>query len=159
MVGEIESVVSSANSRPQPVLPIVDDLPKEETLSIEWHKSTCPYCGIGCGLMVGVESGSIVEIRGMEGHPANDGDLCALSTNLPGVFAAQGRLTQPLIRRAGALVPVEWDTAISHVADGLRRTIDEYGPGAVAFYGGAANLTEEYYLMNKLMKNNSMMNY
>ncbi len=57
-----------------------------------------------------------------------------------------------MIRHGGKLVPVSWDEAISQVATGFRGIIEEYGPGAVAFYGGAINLTEEYYLMNKLMK-------
>ncbi len=121
-------------------------------MTIQWHKSTCPYCGLGCGLMVGVEEGKLVKVRGMKGHPVNDGDICALAANLPPVFAAEDRLTRPMIRRNGELVPVGWDEAITHVATGLRRIIEEHGPGAVAFYGGAANLTEEYYLMNKLMK-------
>ncbi|MCP4664504.1 MAG: hypothetical protein GY856_54665 [bacterium] len=67
----------------------------------EWHKSTCPYCGLGCGLLVGVRQGKIVRIRGMQGHPVNRGDLCALAASLPGVFAAEGRLQSPRIRRGG----------------------------------------------------------
>ncbi|MCP4537177.1 MAG: molybdopterin-dependent oxidoreductase, partial [Chloroflexi bacterium] len=121
-------------------------------MTIQWKKSTCPYCGLGCGLMVGVEQGKVVQIRGMKGHPANDGDLCALPVNYPPIFDAEDRLTQPLIRRDGKLVPATWDEAIARVAGDLRRIIEEHGPNAVAFYGGAINLTEEYYLMNKLMK-------
>jgi ferredoxin-nitrate reductase len=128
--------------------------PRSETWpkSRTWHKSTCPYCGLGCGLMVGVEGGKVVRVRGMEGHPVNDGDICVLPANYPPIFTAEDRLTQPMMRRDGALVPVTWDEAITHVADGFRRIIEEHGPDAVAFYGGAINLTEEYYLMNKLMK-------
>ena len=121
-------------------------------MTIQWNKSTCPYCGLGCGLMVGVEQGKVVKIRGMKGHPANDGDLCALPVNYPPVFSAEDRLTQPLIRRGGELTPAAWDEAIARVAGDFRRIIEEHGPNAVAFYGGAINLTEEYYLMNKLMK-------
>jgi len=50
-------------------------------MTIEWHKSTCPYCGLGCGLIVGVEQGKVVKIRGMKGHPSNDGDTCLLPLN------------------------------------------------------------------------------
>ena len=121
-------------------------------MSIQWNKSTCPYCGLGCGLMVGVDNGRIVEVRGMEGHPVNDGKIEPIAANLAPVFTAEGRLARPMIRRDGELEAVTWDEAISHVATGFRRIIDEHGPDAVAFYGGAANLTEEYYLMNKLMK-------
>ncbi|MCP4664165.1 MAG: molybdopterin-dependent oxidoreductase [bacterium] len=118
----------------------------------EWHKSTCPYCGIGCGLSVGVRQGKIVRARGLKGHPVNKGDFCALAADLPAVFAAEGRLRGPLIRRGDELVPAAWEEAVTHVADELQRIIREHGPSSVAFYGGAANLTEEYYLMNKLMK-------
>jgi len=57
-----------------------------------------------------------------------------------------------MVRRNSRLVPVSWDEAIKHVADGFKKILDEHGPKSVAFYGGAINLTEEYYLMNKFMK-------
>ena len=113
---------------------------------MQWHKSICPYCGFGCGLMIGIEQSKVVEIKGMEKHPVNDGHICALAANFPPVFTAEGRLTQPMIRRNGELMPVLWDEAINHVATEFKRIIKQHGPGAVAFYGGAANLTEEYYL-------------
>ena len=102
--------------------------------------------------MVGIEQGKVVKVRGMKGHPINDGDTCALPINYPPIFTAEDRLTHPMIRRNGRLVTVTWDEAITSVASGLKRIIEKYGPNAVAFYGGANNLTEEYYLMNKLMK-------
>ncbi len=121
-------------------------------MTIQWHNSTCPYCGLGCGLSVGVENNKIVEIHGTEGHPVNHGRVCAIAANLPPVFDPGDRLTQPMIRANGELRPVTWEKAIKHTATELKRIIEKYGPGAVAFYGGAANLNEEYYLMNKLMK-------
>ncbi len=121
-------------------------------MALQWHKSTCPYCGVGCGLQVGVEQGRIVKVKGMEEHPTNKGRVCILAAKLPPVFHAPDRLTRPLLRRDGKLVPVTWDEAVQHVAGDLKKIIQQHGPEAVAFYGGAANLTEEYYLMNKLMK-------
>ena len=121
-------------------------------MTIEWHKSTCPYCGLGCGLMVGVEQGKVIKIRGMKGHPSNDGDICLLPLNYPPIFTDKDRLKQPMIRRNSQFFPVSWDKAIKYVADGFLKIIEKYGPDSVAFYGGAINLTEEYYLMNKLMK-------
>ncbi len=120
--------------------------------SIEWTKSTCPYCGIGCGLIVGVENGTVVDAHGMKGHPVNDGKICHLGKTLPHVFTASGRLTQHMIRRNDKLVPVNYNEAIMHVANKFTRIIAKYGPDAVAFYGGAHCLTEEYYLINKLFK-------
>ncbi|MCP4347840.1 MAG: molybdopterin-dependent oxidoreductase [Desulfobacterales bacterium] len=121
-------------------------------MTIEWTKSTCPFCGLGCGLMVGVEQGKVVRVQGMKDHPVNNGDICALPANYPPMLTDKDRLKQPMIRREGKLVPVTWEEAITHVAGGFSQVIEKYGPGAVAFYGGAINLTEEYYLMNKLMK-------
>ncbi len=124
----------------------------EHDEEIEWHKSTCPYCGLGCGLMVGVEEGKVVKVRGMKGHPSNDGKICPLPANYPPIFTDKDRLKKPMIRSKDQLLPVSWDEAIKHVADTFSDIINDYGPNAVAFYGGAMNLTEEYYLMNKLMK-------
>ncbi|MCP5074909.1 MAG: molybdopterin-dependent oxidoreductase [Rhodobacteraceae bacterium] len=121
-------------------------------MSIQWTKSTCPYCGLGCGLMVGVAEGRVVEVRGMKGHPVNNGDICMLPANYPPIFSHKDRLKQPMIRRDGKLAPVSWEEALLHVATEFRRIIATYGPDAVAFYGGAMNLIEEYYLINKLMK-------
>ena len=101
--------------------------------AVEWHKSTCPYCGLGCGLMVAVEGGKVTAVRGMKDHPTNNGDICILPANYPPVFTAKDRLTQPLMRRNGELMPVSWDEAITHTAGELRRVIEHYGPGAVAF--------------------------
>ncbi|MDM8516466.1 nitrate reductase, partial [Desulfobacterales bacterium HSG16] len=121
-------------------------------MTIKWTKSTCPFCGLGCGLMVGVEQGRVVRVQGMNGHPVNNGDICTLPANSPPMLTDKDRLKQPMIRRNGNLVPVTWEEAIKHVANGFRQVIEKHGPDAVAFYGGAINLTEEYYLMNKLMK-------
>lgn len=121
-------------------------------MTVAWHKSVCSYCGLGCGLMIGVKGGTVVEVRGMKGHPINDGDACRLPLNYPAVFAAEDRLTQPLIRENGQFIPVSWQEAVTSVASGLQRIIEESGPDAVAFYGGAMNLIEEYFVMNKLMR-------
>ncbi len=125
---------------------------KEDFANIKWNKSTCPYCGFGCGLMVGVKQGKVVDIKGMKGHPVNDGQICKLAANIPPIFTAPGRLSHPMIRCGGELVRVTWDEAITHTANEFKRIIKKYGPDSVAFYGGAANTTEEYYLMNKLMR-------
>ena len=121
-------------------------------MPMTWHKSICPYCGLGCGLNVGVDKGTVVEIHGWKGHPINNGQVCLLAHHFPPLFNAEGRLTQPLMRHRGKLQPASWDQAITHVATQFRHIIEKHGPGSVAFIGGAANFIEEYYLMNKLMK-------
>ena len=129
-----------------------DDIQRGEILETQWKKSTCPYCGIGCGLNIKVENGKVVKITGLKEHPTNKGHICLIAANLHKVFDAEGRLTSSLIRKNGELMPVNWQEVISHSAQKLNNIIQTYGPNSLAFYGGAANLTEEYYLMNKLMK-------
>lgn len=103
-------------------------------------------------MKVGVENGKIIEVKGMEGYPVNNGEICTLAANLPPIYTAKGRLERPMIRRNGELIPAGWEEAISYTATSLRGIIDKHGPNSVAFYGGAINLNEEYYLINKLMK-------
>lgn len=121
-------------------------------MTVQWKKSTCPYCGIGCGVAVGIENEKVVNIHGVKNHPANYGDTCTLIHNFLPLFTAGDRLTRPMVRRNDKLAPVPWDEAIQYTAEELCRVIKEYGPDSIAFYGGAANFTEEYYLINKLLK-------
>lgn len=121
-------------------------------MTIQWKKSTCPYCGIGCGVRVGIEDGKVVNIHGMKEHPVNYGDSCILIHNFAPLFRTEDRLTRPMIRQNNTLVTVSWDDAIAKVAAEFNRIIKDYGPGSIAFYCGAAGFTEEYYLINKLMK-------
>ncbi|MCF6157645.1 MAG: nitrate reductase [wastewater metagenome] len=122
-------------------------------MSIQWKKSTCPYCGLGCGVTVGVENGKIISVQGIKDHPANYGDLCTLIRNYPPLFNnAEDRLTQPKIRHNNILKDVCWDEAITYAANELNRIKKEHGPDSIAFYCGAASFSEEYYVINKLMK-------
>ncbi|MCB1850886.1 MAG: molybdopterin-dependent oxidoreductase [Gammaproteobacteria bacterium] len=111
-------------------------------------KSTCPYCGVGCGLCIESQAHGEWLIRGDEEHPANFGRLCSKGTALNETLGFEGRLTSPMIdgQETG------WDEALDLIADGFRRVIDEHGPNAVAFYVSGQLLTEDYYVANKLMK-------
>jgi assimilatory nitrate reductase catalytic subunit len=111
-------------------------------------KTTCAYCGVGCGLVVSVADDGQVEISGDANHPANYGRLCAKGASLGETLAHGGRLTTPLIEGR----PVSWDTALQEVAARLRATIARYGPESIAFYVSGQLSTEDYYVANKLMK-------
>lgn len=110
-------------------------------------RSTCPYCGVGCGVRAEVTEGRVT-ISGDAQHPANAGRLCVKGSRLAETLDLQGRLLYPEV--AGA--PVSWERALAQVADGLHHTITTHGPQAVAFYGSGQLLTEDYYVANKLMK-------
>ena len=122
------------------------------TQSLSGVRTTCPYCGVGCGIIAQPDAGGAM-IRGDPAHPANFGSLCSKGSALGETLALDRRLLYPMRRSAdGMLVRVGWDQALEAVAEGFRRVIDRDGPNAVAFYLSGQLLTEDYYVANKLMK-------
>ena len=111
-------------------------------------KTTCPYCGVGCGILATPKSDGAVEIKGDPYHPANFGKLCSKGSSLGQTIGLEGRLLSPVIKGKDA----SWDDALDLVANKFSETIEKYGPDAVAFYVSGQILTEDYYVANKLMK-------
>jgi len=109
--------------------------------------TTCPYCGVGCGLAVS-RDGDDWTVAGDVSHPSSRGRLCSKAVNLPETMSHEGRLLRPRVDGAA----VSWDVALGRVATRLGGVIDEHGPDAVAFYLSGQLLTEDYYVANKLMK-------
>ncbi|XGA79831.1 molybdopterin-dependent oxidoreductase [Halomonas sp. CH40] len=112
--------------------------------------TTCPYCGVGCGVKatVNAKNDSLVATSGDASHPANLGRLCIKGSKLSETGGHQGRLLYPRI--AGERV--SWDKAIEATAQELQSIIDRYGSKSLAFYLSGQLLTEDYYVANKLMK-------
>ncbi|HEV2676514.1 MAG TPA: molybdopterin-dependent oxidoreductase, partial [Aliidongia sp.] len=110
-------------------------------------RSTCPYCGVGCGIVASQTDGRW-QVRGDPDHPANFGRLCSKGAALAETLIDEGRLLTPVIDGR----PAGWDEALDRIADRFARTIAEYGPDSVAFYVSGQCLTEDYYVANKLMK-------
>lgn len=118
-----------------------------------WVRSTCPYCGVGCGVEAGVKGDKLVAIRGDGTHSANFGKLCPKPAGLPEAIHSPDRLIHPLRRTAGGeMERVSWDDALDEVAGRLGETIEQHGPEAAAFYISGQLLTEDYYAVNKLAK-------
>lgn len=116
-------------------------------------RTTCPYCGVGCGILAKPDGFGGAVIRGDPEHPANFGRLCSKGSALGETLGLCRRLLHPMLRQTdGTLARLSWDNALAHVADGFARTIAEHGPDAVAFYLSGQLLTEDYYVANKLMK-------
>ncbi len=116
-------------------------------------RTTCPYCGVGCGVLAVPDGNGGATISGDPRHPANFGRLCSKGAALGETLSLDQRLLHPMQRQAdGSLVRVSWDTALDTVANGLRAIVDRDGPGAIAFYLSGQLLTEDYYVANKLMK-------
>ncbi|MBB3938382.1 assimilatory nitrate reductase catalytic subunit [Novosphingobium fluoreni] len=111
-------------------------------------RTTCAYCGVGCGISATPTGPRTVEIKGDEAHPANRGRLCSKGTHLGETVELTGRLLHPMIgtKRVG------WDKALDLVAKRFADTIARHGPDSVAFYVSGQLLTEDYFVANKLMK-------
>ena len=111
-------------------------------------RTTCPYCGVGCGVIARTDGRRLIAVTGDPIHPANAGRLCVKGTALPETQQEHGRLLYPEVDG----VRSSWETALNRVADGFRETLARHGPGSVAFYLSGQLLTEDYYVANKLMK-------
>ncbi len=111
-------------------------------------RTTCPYCGVGCGVIAAVDASGAVAVRGDPAHPANSGRLCSKGSALADTLDPSTRLLYPEVRG----VRTDWHHALDAVAFGFQRVIEHHGPDAVAFYVSGQLLTEDYYVANKLMK-------
>nr|WP_123793409.1 nitrate reductase [Pacificibacter maritimus] len=111
-------------------------------------RSTCPYCGVGCGVLLRKTDTGGLEVKGDPDHPANFGRLCSKGLALGETVGLSGRLTAPMINGNTK----DWDSTLQLVADRFKETIAKHGPESVAFYLSGQMLTEDYYVANKLAK-------
>jgi assimilatory nitrate reductase catalytic subunit len=111
-------------------------------------RTTCPYCGVGCGVLASPKADGSAAIEGDPSHPANFGRLCSKGSALGETLSLEGRLLKPRISGKDAT----WDEALDLVASRFTSAIAEHGPDSVAFYVSGQLLTEDYYAANKLMK-------
>ena len=121
-------------------------------------RSTCPYCGVGCGVIIESQGNDITGVRGDPEHPANFGRLCTKGSTLhltaSSPVALQTRLLHPMRREHRLEAPkrTSWDGALDFASERFARIIREHGPDAVGFYISGQLLTEDYYAFNKLAK-------
>lgn len=111
-------------------------------------RSTCAYCGVGCGVLLRADGNGGLSVRGDPDHPANKGRLCSKGSALGETVGLEGRLLKPQVSGRDT----DWESALSLVADKFKQTIADHGPDSVAFYVSGQLLTEDYYVANKLMK-------
>ncbi|MCW8831413.1 MAG: molybdopterin-dependent oxidoreductase, partial [Gammaproteobacteria bacterium] len=111
-------------------------------------KTTCPYCGVGCGLVVSQDDDKRYSVSGDKNHPANFGRLCSKGSALAETLDLENRLLQPVVNGDQC----DWEVALNTVASRFQQVIEQHGPEAVAFYVSGQLLTEDYYVANKLMK-------
>jgi assimilatory nitrate reductase catalytic subunit len=116
--------------------------------AVKTVNTTCPYCGVGCGVAASVDENGQVSVVGDKNHPANFGRLCSKGSALADTVEDTNRLHFPSIDGQR----VSWDEALDTVSNKFSAIIEEHGPDAVAFYVSGQLLTEDYYVANKLMK-------
>jgi assimilatory nitrate reductase catalytic subunit len=121
---------------------------------IKETKSTCCYCGVGCGVLIGSQGNKIISVKGDPDHPANFGRLCTKGATLHLSAKLDNRALYPEMRlsREAQRKRVSWDVSLDYLAEKFAQTIEKHGPDSVAFYISGQLMTEDYYVFNKLAK-------
>lgn len=132
----------------------------------------CPYCGVGCGILVYSTGDDVLYTEGDPDHPINEGKLCSKGTTVRQVYTSERRVVKPKYRAPGSDTweEVEWDWALDKIAVNLKKSRDrtfqmrENGitvnkTEAIACFGGAALDNEELYLLGKLMRGGMGLTY
>ena len=114
--------------------------------------TTCPYCGVGCALNLHIKDDFIYRVTSPFDSPTNRGNLCVKGRFGYDYVHSKDRLTQPLMRKNGELVPATWDETMSHVAERLLEIRGKYGPDSIGFLVSAKCTNEENYLMQKVAR-------
>ncbi|MGA8884674.1 MAG: molybdopterin-dependent oxidoreductase [Acinetobacter sp.] len=133
----------------------VMELHSSTAINTKTVNTTCPYCGVGCGVTARVAEtalGQKVTVEGDISHPSNFGKLCIKGSNLADTLGLETRVLEPMIGRKASRQAASWDTAIASIADKFQQCIDQHGRGSIAFYVSGQLLTEDYYAVNKFVK-------
>ena len=131
-----------------PVFGMISDANKPD----KWVFSTCGYCGVGCGLYIGVKDGKAVYTKGNPKHFVNMGTLCPKGLSEHQMINSPERITTPHVRKNGKLTPTSWDEAFSKTADEFKRIAKEHGEKAVGVISTGQLLTEEFYTLGKFVQ-------
>jgi predicted molibdopterin-dependent oxidoreductase YjgC len=114
--------------------------------------TTCPYCGVGCALNLHIKDDFIYRVTSPFDSPSNRGNLCVKGRFGYDFVQSKDRLTKPLMRKNGELVPASWNEAMGHIAERLLEIRDKYGPDSIGFLVSAKCTNEENYLLQKVAR-------
>ena len=117
-----------------------------------WVETTCGYCSVGCGMLIGVKDGKAVSARGNPQHPVNMGKLCPKGLSEHHILSAPGRATEPLLRKNGVLTPVSWDEALTVMVERFTGIQTRHGKRALGVISTGQLVTEEFYTLGKLVQ-------
>ena len=113
-----------------------------------WIETTCGYCSVGCGMMIGVREGKAVAVRGNPHHPVNRGKLCPKGLSEHYTLQAKDRATRPLLYGK----PASWDDALDTMVAKFRAVQSKYGPNSLGVISTGQSVTEEFYTLGKLVQ-------
>lgn len=119
---------------------------------LRYVHTTCPYCGVGCGLNLVVSDGKLVGVEPYKRTPINEGKLCPKGMTCWEFVQSPDRLTKPLIKKNGEFVEATWDEALDLVASKFKETYENYGPKSLGFQVSCRTPNEECYIMQKLAR-------
>ncbi len=151
-VGVVSAATAASAMVPNVALPASAALLRGPQTGPAWHKTPCRLCGVGCGLLVGVQNGRAVAVKGDPDSPVSKGLACVKGYNSVQALSGPDRLTRALIRRNGGLVAVPLGEALDLVARKLRETAQRHGRNSVAVYGSAQWTIPDAYVASKLFK-------
>ena len=149
---ESDCVSCGACSSTCPSGAITDRLVAEKGEPTKWTRTTCPYCGTGCEMMLGSRDGKVVVAKPVQDAPVNKGHLCVKGRYAHSFVHAPDRVTSPMIRENGEWRVVTWDEAYDYTASKLRKILEESGPQSVGVLGSARATNEENYLAQKFCR-------
>jgi assimilatory nitrate reductase catalytic subunit len=133
----------------------VMELHSSTEINTKITNTTCPYCGVGCGVTATVQDtalGQKVSVAGDVNHPSNYGKLCIKGSNLADTLGLETRVLYPMLGRKNQREKTDWNTATDLIANKFQQCIDQYGRDSIAFYVSGQLLTEDYYVVNKFVK-------
>jgi len=124
----------------------------KEKAPTSWVRSTCGYCGVGCGLYIGVKDGKPTYTKGDPLHPVNQGTLCPKGLSEHEVVQSDNRFSSPMIRKEGQLIESSWDEVFKTTSDKFKQIKKEHGNNAIACISTGQLLTEEFYTLGKFVQ-------
>ena len=124
----------------------------ESRVADRWVATTCGYCSVGCGMLLGVREGQVVSARGDDRHPVNRGKLCPKGLSEHQTLSAEGRAQYPLLRKNGKLVRVSWEEALTVMLERTGGIQARHGAGAFGVISTGQLVTEEFYALGKLVQ-------
>jgi len=151
-VGAVSAAAAAATVVPGTAMPASIGQPPGPATSPLWKKTPCRLCGVGCGLLVGLENGRAVAVKGDPDSPTGKGLACVKGYHSVQVLYGPDRLKRAMIRREGTLVEVPLKEALDLVAQRLGATVRQHGKDSVALYGSAQWTIPDAYLAGKLFK-------